>query len=166
MKQVARWMMSGDKWEETMREKMDDEVGGDDDDVGKLMMWLLLLGPRSRWVKPAEWDESRDDDEEALKDGDGRREAERSMMEFIKKNEEEEQTSHRTKTTRKMKEYKQKCFKERRLWGKNKLNAIAWAQLLSIPSMDFLIFFFFSPQPISIKIRFFLLEKYKICNTH
>ena len=48
MKQVARWMMSGDKWEETMREKMDDEVGGDDDDVGKLMMWLLLLGPRNR----------------------------------------------------------------------------------------------------------------------
>ena len=56
---------------------------------------------------------------------------------------------------------KQKCFKERRLWGK-KLNAIAWAQLLSIPSMDFLIFF---PQPISIKIRFSLVEKYKIWNT-
>ena len=43
------------------------------------------------------------------------------------------------------------------------LNAIAWAQLLSIPSMDFKNF---SPQPISIKIRFFLLEKYKIWNTH
>ena len=61
----------------------------------------------------------------------------------------------------KWKNKKQKCFKERRLWGK-KLNAIAWAQLLSIPSMDFLIFF---PQPISIKIRFSLVEKYKIWNT-
>ena len=36
-------------------------------------------------MKPANGDESRDDDEEALKDGDGRREAERSMVEFIKK---------------------------------------------------------------------------------
>ena len=54
-------------------------------------------------MKPAE-DESRDDVEEAFKDGSGRMEAERSMVEFIKKNEKEEQTSHRTKTTRKMKE--------------------------------------------------------------
>ena len=36
------------KWEETMKEKMDDEVGGGDDDVGELVMWLLLLGPKSR----------------------------------------------------------------------------------------------------------------------
>ena len=32
-----------------------------------------------------------------------------------KKNEKEEKTSHRTKTTRKIKELRQKCFKERRL---------------------------------------------------
>ena len=36
-------------------------------------------------MKPADRDKSRDDDEEALGDGSGRREAERSMVEFIKK---------------------------------------------------------------------------------
>ena len=103
------------KWEETMKEKMDDEVGGDDDDVGEVGDVVIIVGAKEPMSKASRRDESRDDVEEALKDGSGRMEAERSMVEFIKKNEKEEQTSHRTKTTRKMKEYKQKCFKERRL---------------------------------------------------
>ena len=73
------------KWEETMKEKMDDEVGGDDDDVGEVGDVVIIVGTEEPMSEASRMRRSRDDVEEALKDGSGGIEAERSMVEFIKK---------------------------------------------------------------------------------
>ena len=46
-----------DEWgklEETMKEKMDDEVGGDDDDVGEVGDVVIIVGAKEPMSKPAE----------------------------------------------------------------------------------------------------------------
>ena len=73
------------KWEETMKEKMDDEMGGDDDDVGEVGDVVIIVGTEEPMSEASRMRRSRDDVEEALKDGSGGIEAERSMVEFIKK---------------------------------------------------------------------------------
>ena len=39
------------KWEETMKEKMDDEVGGDDDDVGEVGDVVIIVGAKEPMSK-------------------------------------------------------------------------------------------------------------------
>ena len=68
-----------------MKEKMDDEMGGDDDDVGEVGDVVIIVGTEEPMSEASRMRRSQDDVEEALKDGSGEIEAERSMVEFIKK---------------------------------------------------------------------------------
>ena len=64
-------------------------------------------------MKPADRDKSRDDDEEALGDGSGRREAERGSKVDYKKRMKKEEPTHNKKSGKK-EEINLKCSKERR----------------------------------------------------
>ena len=93
-------------------------------------------------MKQAGEEESRDEDDE---DEDGgvvcevemgvEGEAEGSVVETEKNNERKDRP-HTGEEIQKNERVKQKCFKERRLRGKE-LNSVAYSQLKSIPSMDF-----------------------------